>query len=494
MELEEFYLKIKSNNFNIEDFNECLLFLTNEFNKGILHMDLIYELCFSTRNIDSITPLINLHELADKYIKNSSDDPEIWKTYLIEMEYYYYVDCPSEVMKYANKLLMINDINVSKTEAYTYAIMVFFRLGLYKEAVKYIDEADIYIKNNQLSIEREFEILINEVDVLSSAGLKKRFLLTLEKINNCLNNMISLPYYDAAKLFYDIHSLYGMVVLNEELNNDKKELFKQFQDLLATLRKYAFITDNFATVFIPLFRFFKDELKTDDAIDEISKILKYRMNISERVALFKYLIEEVKIDTFKYPDIFKEYVSVLSEYFNVNQDNKVSEVYTEILNFSLEKKLDVISAKYHYDPLTGCYNRVFLSEIEERKLEAGDVVIYMDLNDFKKINDTYGHEVGDKQLKIFADILLHHFEGDIVLRLGGDEFVVLTRGLPEDVLAKIDEARKEYLTHNILKNRYGFSAGVLFGKDIMLHEAIGLADMAMYDSKNTGLPVCLKEV
>ncbi len=89
---------------------------------------------------------------------------------------------------------------------------------------------------------------------------------------------------------------------------------------------------------------------------------------------------------------------------------------------------------------------------------------------------------------------MNHFANDLVLRLGGDEFVVITRGLPEDVLQRLDEARAEYLTHNLLKNRYGFSAGVLIPHGMVLHEAIGEADKCMYDSKKTGLPLVIKEI
>ena len=89
---------------------------------------------------------------------------------------------------------------------------------------------------------------------------------------------------------------------------------------------------------------------------------------------------------------------------------------------------------------------------------------------------------------------MSHFEHDIVFRLGGDEFVVLTRGLPEEVLQKLDDARMEYLTtFNLMKNRYGFSAGVLVPHHMALHEAIKEADKYMYECKKASLPVVIKE-
>ena len=309
-----------------------------------------------------------------------------------------------------------------------------------------------------------------------------------------MENSISLPHYDMLKNFYELHLLYGEVLLSKQIEFDINNKAIQFKEILSSLRKWGYVIENYGILLTPLFDFFKDFFEKEEFIDEISHITTYNMNVNERLVLYKYLVENLEIDKIRYHDIYESYVGNLSFYFTNTQKNKTAEILTEILNFSLEKKLDVLNAKYHYDTLTGCYNRVFLSEIEEKTLEAGDVVIYLDLNDFKKINDTYGHDAGDKQLKIFANILMKHFENDVVLRLGGDEFVILTRGLPEDVLAKLDLARAEYLTHNLLKNRYGFSAGVLLPHGMAVHEAIGEADKAMYDSKKTGLPCIIREI
>jgi diguanylate cyclase (GGDEF)-like protein len=389
---------------------------------------------------------------------------------------------------------MLSEEGVEKSSAYSFAIMVFFRHKMYSQAVSYIDEADIYIKNHEIKSQNLFQIWINELDIFASSGQLKKYYNVKEKLTEYMENSISLPYYGMLKNFYDLHLLYGEVLLSKQIEFDINNKAIQFKEILSSLRKWGNVGENYGILLTPLFDFFKDFFEKEEFIDEISHITTYNMNVNERLVLYKYLVENIGIDKTRYHDIYESYVENLSIYFTNTQKNKTSEILTEILNFSLEKKLDVLNAKYHYDTLTGCYNRVFLSEIEEKTLEAGDVVIYLDLNDFKKINDTYGHDAGDKQLKIFADILMKHFENDVVLRLGGDEFVILTRGLPEDVLAKLDLARAEYLTHNLLKNRYGFSAGVLLPHGMAVHEAIGEADKAMYDSKKTGLPCIIREI
>ncbi len=85
-----------------------------------------------------------------------------------------------------------------------------------------------------------------------------------------------------------------------------------------------------------------------------------------------------------------------------------------------------------YDPLTGLYNRRFaeqrlraeIARSERRGLSM--TVVLLDLNDFKKINDGYGHVVGDQVLKEFAQCLSHATRGsDLAVRWGGDEFMLL---------------------------------------------------------------------
>ena len=63
--------------------------------------------------------------------------------------------------------------------------------------------------------------------------------------------------------------------------------------------------------------------------------------------------------------------------------------------------------------------------------------LILDLDDFKRLNDTLGHQMGDRALQEVADILRSHFrEYDIICRLAGDEFVVLIKNLPYDVIRK----------------------------------------------------------
>ena len=92
----------------------------------------------------------------------------------------------------------------------------------------------------------------------------------------------------------------------------------------------------------------------------------------------------------------------------------------------LEQALDQETIKSYTDVLTGLKNRAYLEKELKKLLEEGHrgTLFMTDLDNFKSMNDTYGHMVGDAVLQNFADTLkLHSKEDDILCRLGGDEFV-----------------------------------------------------------------------
>jgi diguanylate cyclase (GGDEF)-like protein len=113
---------------------------------------------------------------------------------------------------------------------------------------------------------------------------------------------------------------------------------------------------------------------------------------------------------------------------------------------SFQHRLEVAEALASADPLTGCANRREAERIIARRVSAGLplCVMLFDLDGFKKINDHYGHYVGDQVLRAFSKRLAGQFRSDdVVSRWGGDEFLVVMSGAPEDLDARADRVAEK---------------------------------------------------
>lgn len=136
-----------------------------------------------------------------------------------------------------------------------------------------------------------------------------------------------------------------------------------------------------------------------------------------------------------------------------------------------------------HDELTGCYNRRFLSRFE-RSHEAQQRwgVINLDLDHFKRVNDSLGHEEGDRVLREFARFLQQRARSsDALVRSGGDEFLLL--------LADADESRIEFVGDRLREDRSAAPCAYSFGHAIRepgetLSETIARADAQMYQARN----------
>lgn len=146
------------------------------------------------------------------------------------------------------------------------------------------------------------------------------------------------------------------------------------------------------------------------------------------------------------------------------------------------------------DPLTLLYNRnIFMHEVERFILETGaegkGALVILDLDNFKQINDRYGHLKGDEVLKLMAESLKNTFSnGEFLGRLGGDEFLVFVQRASEK--KALDEKMKRLFEEmeKIQGISLACSAGIVFVKheNFSYREAIKKADLALYKSKEKG--------
>ncbi|WP_065978318.1 sensor domain-containing diguanylate cyclase [Pseudoalteromonas lipolytica] len=152
------------------------------------------------------------------------------------------------------------------------------------------------------------------------------------------------------------------------------------------------------------------------------------------------------------------------------------------------------------DPMTGLYNRRYFDRKSEELIAAMAsnhqelTLIIADLDHFKAINDTYGHDIGDKVIIEFANILTtQQRKDDIACRYGGEEFVLLLHCSLHDAKAVAERIREKAANTRIKNNdaqavKFTVSLGVhsVAHASTTIKETLSIADKALYKAKNNG--------
>jgi diguanylate cyclase (GGDEF)-like protein len=163
------------------------------------------------------------------------------------------------------------------------------------------------------------------------------------------------------------------------------------------------------------------------------------------------------------------------------------------------ENIQIVTNHANRDYLTGLYNRRYffdtMSQYEEEVKESGEqfAVAMIDIDHFKKINDTYGHDVGDKVIIALSEILrTTTSHRDVVARFGGEEFCVVIKGVNRDSAFEVFERIRseiEKFSFDVDKETYikfTVSIGLVMSSDEPLEELINQADMMLYNAKNSG--------
>lgn len=160
--------------------------------------------------------------------------------------------------------------------------------------------------------------------------------------------------------------------------------------------------------------------------------------------------------------------------------------YAEIVSYSLA---DLVSK----DPLTGLLNRrAFLMKIEERWGQQNFSLAMCDIDYFKSVNDSYGHEKGDEVLKYVADVLKNVMEETgFVSRWGGEEFLIGYEGSMPEIEKRLEQIKEVILEKEFEGGGNSFHISMTFGvtaahPEESFDETIRRADDLLYEGKQNG--------
>ena len=184
-----------------------------------------------------------------------------------------------------------------------------------------------------------------------------------------------------------------------------------------------------------------------------------------------------------------EKVGLIEDYINTARPAIVSKKLMQILN-----------EMARVDQLTGMYNRKYLEEFVEKAvpqaLRAGSTygVLMIDIDYFKMINDTYGHDVGDEAIRVVSKTIKENIrESDIPIRFGGEEFIVLLYNCDKEHVYEVAEKiRTAFSKQKISAGKESFSKTLSVGASLFTEDSesiwkcIKFADVALYHAKETG--------
>ncbi len=231
-----------------------------------------------------------------------------------------------------------------------------------------------------------------------------------------------------------------------------------------------------------------------DALDEI--LSQMAASLAEISAIF-----DVRIEHPTHLQAISEEAGELLILRNLRQIQDASQSHQEAM--ATEERMRQLTEQARRDPLTGVYNRLHMEEVLEREFAATGMhpltVALVDLDDFKQINDRYGHLVGDQVLRQFAQTVQRILRStDLVARYGGEEFLLVLNYSSEASAKQVLQRLLDEVSRTPMAVVDGqpvhttFSAGIATHNGTpderfsTVHELLQAADNVLYGAKREG--------
>jgi diguanylate cyclase len=410
---------------------------------------------------------INPEDLIDVVIRDDSDAPEIanlWRGMLIKtLDLVIIPQLQSVPDVYAKAQILLADVKNVQTKQHVVRVSehlkgVLFSLELQNDSQNRIREALLQL----------LRLLLSSMGalVVEDKWLHGQTLL--------VNDILAKPL--------DIESLYNAESSLKELIFKQGEIKPGLIEAQETLKKMV------AT--------FVERLSemTENTSEYQSKIEGYQAQIksTENIAQFNTLLDNLMEDTRTIGLSAQRSRDILNE-----TQQKVKEAERQI--YELTVKLDQISEVAHEDYLTGTLNRRGMDEALLREFSRAErynialSIAMMDIDHFKKINDTMGHTTGDQALSHLAGVIKKTLRTtDVIARYGGEEFIIILPNTEQEESISIvtraqRELTKNFFMHENKRVLITFSAGVAErapGEEP--NSVIPRADAALYQAKQSG--------
>ena len=321
------------------------------------------------------------------------------------------------------------------------------------------------------------EAMEGSLELMNTEFYAMRLVIEAKNIRNIPGTLktVLLKDEDAALSSAEKVLLAEELLFSEDYYNKKDAIRKDMEESIGELRQTTKTTDEQIA----------QKLKREIIVIQIIVVVQvlgflFVIWLTSRFGIKPLLtaVDEIKEDHSITENGAREFRYLASAY------NRMFSIY--------RKNIDRLEFKASHDPLTGAYNRAGYELLMQSIDFFSAYYIIVDVDDFKHVNDTHGHEVGDKVLKKVVETLKKNFKSnDYICRLGGDEFAVFVVDIdPEQ--NTIIENRFNKINRELAKTSDGLpavsvSVGVAHGAHYSNHlSMIHDADEAVYRTKSNG--------
>lgn len=283
-------------------------------------------------------------------------------------------------------------------------------------------------------------------------------------------------------------------LVQSDADISEKTLFKLRQFISSyRIDEYTYVQNTFDD-FKRIIWDFADHLSEEAHIEDSTQ-----GDINQSLEQLREAVESNSIEELRTRS--RDFINFYLKHQSANNERRSKRMESIKKNLTtVKKQLMEANQTMRKDHLTGAHNRRCFDEQVRRYLQLHDIdkdpmtLIVLDIDFFKKINDAYGHDMGDFILKECVRLLQESFsrEEDFIARLGGEEFAVILPGCNTQAAVKMAEEamnriRKEVFVEDKIEIRFTVSMGIA---EITLSEGADSwykrADEALYESKQTG--------
>jgi len=284
----------------------------------------------------------------------------------------------------------------------------------------------------------------------------------------------------------------------QKRNNDLQGFIEKVNKQLVGIKSFVKLTQESREESVNRSAVLKDSV--DSSVGEIQNKVSSANDIDTLKTDISTHLEKIREEVEENDLVEKEKEKVSAEsYASINDE--LSSTQEELAE--IKEQLEETKSQLLRDSLTGLYNRLAYEDRVEvefsrsKRIKSPLCLAMWDIDYFKKVNDSYGHDVGDRVLKAFSEVIMKRIrKTDMFARIGGEEFVLLMPDTSSDVALTLNnELRETFMKCKFSYDATTFSAtssvGIAdFTEDDTPESVLKKADLALYTSKDTGRNCC----